>query len=216
MTLRIIGGRFRRRLLSTPHGQTTRPYTDRVRQIVFDRLGEMVEQARVADIFAGVGTMGLESLSRGAATCVFLESDRHVHASLRENVDLLAKDFPTVCWKTDVHRTSFRPKGSDECLPYSLVFFDPPYAQCPLLEPRQTLAKAVSRLAKPDVTSDDAVLILRTPGRFDLPCLNYWTTADCWPVSSMKIWLLRKSTAQSESHQSETETESESEPETAR
>ncbi|MEZ6058941.1 MAG: RsmD family RNA methyltransferase [Planctomycetaceae bacterium] len=192
MTLRIIGGTLRRRLLTTPHGLTTRPYTDRVRQIVFDRIGASLEQARVADIFSGVGTMGLESLSRGAASCVFFEADRQVFASLKENVDLLAGDFTTVCWKTNVHRTSFRPKGCDGILPYSVVFLDPPYAQCSLLERGQPLAKALTRLARPEVTSGDVTLVLRTQDRFDLPALNRWMTQDCWHLSSMKIWLLRK------------------------
>ncbi len=195
MTLRIIGGSFRRRLLTTPHGMTTRPYTDRVRQIVFDRLDDCLEQARVADIFSGVGTMGLESLSRGASTCVFLESDRTVYAALRKNVELLAGDFQTVCWKTNVHRSSFRPKGNDACLPYSLIFFDPPYIQCPLLEAGRPLGDAMKRLAATAVTTDDATLVLRTPERFDLPAIPRWTTEDCWQLSSMKIWILTRTAA---------------------
>ncbi|MCA9017478.1 MAG: RsmD family RNA methyltransferase, partial [Planctomycetaceae bacterium] len=106
MALRIISGRFRRRILKTPPDQSTRPYTDRVRQIVFDRLGEdRIVGARVADVFAGVGTMGMESLSRGAATCVFIEAGPDVYPLLRENVQTIAPDVPTVCWRTDVRRT---------------------------------------------------------------------------------------------------------------
>jgi 16S rRNA (guanine966-N2)-methyltransferase len=139
MPLRIISGQFRRRLLKTPQTQATRPYTDRVRQIVFDRLSEQVENAQVADVFSGVGTMGIEAISRGAQSCVFIEGDRTVYESLKENVDTLLGDYPTVCWQTNVHRTSFRPKGAEACLPYNLVFFDPPYALCLLLEPGKGL-----------------------------------------------------------------------------
>ena len=192
MPLRIIGGEFRRRLLKTPQTKDTRPYTDRVRQVVFDRLGDSVEQARVADIFAGVGTMGLESISRGASSCVFIEGDRKVHQCLRENVETLAPDHPTVCWKTDIHRTSFRPSGADECLPYSLVFLDPPYAQCPLLEDRQSLAKCLIRLAKPDVTADDVLVILRTPEHFMFSATTQWRIQDHWRISTMNLWLLQK------------------------
>lgn len=194
MSLRIIGGTFRRRQLVTPHGLATRPYTDRVRQIVFDRLDPIIEDARVADVFSGVGTMGLESLSRGAASCVFFEGDRAVHECLATNVETLAGDWPTMCWKTDIHRSSFCPKGRDECLPYTLVFMDPPYAQCPLFAQGEVLFKCMQRLARPRVTSADVTVVVRTPERFDLPDLPDWELDVHWPVSSMNLWVLRKST----------------------
>ena len=194
MTLRIISGSLRRRLLKTPPGKTTRPYTDRVRQIAFDRLGNAnkVEGARVADVFSGVGTMGLEALSRGAMSCVFFEFDKAVHQALRENVSTLVPNHPTVCWRTNIHRSSFRPQGADECLPYTLVFFDPPYDQCPLLEPREPLGQAMKRLAKSQVTSSNATVVLRTPEKFELPEVPAWTVEDCWHISTMKLWILTK------------------------
>ena len=195
MTLRIISGSLRRRLLKTPSGKTTRPYTDRVRQVVFDRLNNIdkIRDARVADIFSGVGTMGLEALSRGASSCVFYEFDREVHQALKDNVSALVPDYPTVCWRTNIHRSSFRPQGAEGCLPYTLVFFDPPYDQCPLLAPREALGQAMKRLARSDVTSDDVVVVLRTPEKFELPELPAWTVEDCWHISTMKLWILVKS-----------------------
>lgn len=195
MSLRIIGGDLRRRLLKTPPGIATRPYTDRVRQIVFDRIVDIVPNARVADIYSGVGTMGLESISRGAASCVFFESTPLVHRTLRENVRTLAHDVPHVCWKTDVRYTSFIPKGGDQMLPYSLLFFDPPYAQCPTMEQGGVLQKSLERLARPGVTADDAWLLIRTPDRFDLPVPDGWQLGDCWKLSTMKIWNLTKPNA---------------------
>ncbi|MFY9255693.1 MAG: RsmD family RNA methyltransferase [Fuerstiella sp.] len=192
MALRIIGGEYRRRILRTPPGKATRPYTDRVRQIVFDRLGEDVVGARVADVFSGVGTMGMESLSRGASSCVFIEGDPIVHAALAENVSLIVVDQPTVCWKTDIHRTSFCPKNVDECLPYSLIYFDPPYDQCPLLKEGDVLGKALARLAKPRASTDDAVVVLRTPEHFDFQETEAWKIQDVWRISTMNIWILRK------------------------
>ena len=112
--------------------------------------------------------MGVESLSRGAQSCVFIEGDPKVHEVLVDNVNAIAHDRLTVCWKTDIHRTSFCPKGGDDCLPYDLVYFDPPYDQCPLLAPKEVLGKALRRLARPRVTSDDAMIILRTPSRFPI------------------------------------------------
>lgn len=192
MALRIIGGEYRRRILKTPQGKATRPYTDRVRQIVFDRLGDTVVDARVADIFSGVGTMGMESLSRGAHSCVFIEGDPVVHAALAENVSLIVVDQPTVCWKTDIHRTSFCPKNVDECLPYSLIYFDPPYDQCPLLNEGEVLGKAMARLARPRSSTSDAVVVLRTPEHFEFLETAAWKIQDVWRISTMNIWILRK------------------------
>lgn len=213
MSLRIIGGEFRRRLLKTPPTKATRPYTDRVRQVVFDRIGELVPDARVADVFAGVGTMGLEALSRGAESCVFIEGDPKVHAALKENVEALAGDLPTVCWKTNIHRTSFRPQGAEQCLPYSLVFFDPPYAQCPLLAKDQVLGKCLVRLAKPEVTAADALVLLRTPEHFEFSDSDAWHINECWRISTMKLWLLGRTETSSQPmeeslHQPQSELES--------
>jgi len=205
MPLRIIGGHLRRRQLKTPQGIVTRPYTDRVRQIVFDRLVNRIEDARVADIYSGVGTMGLESISRGAGSCVFIEGTPIVHRTLRENVDLLAEDTPTVCWKTDVRYTSFVPKNSDDMLPYDLLFFDPPYADCSTMESGEVLSKSLKRLARPNVSAADALMLVRTPERFDLPMPDGWKLDECWHVSTMKVWNLVKTTdAETSSESSDT------------
>ena len=192
MSLRIIGGEFRRRRLQTPLGKATRPYTERVRHIVFDRIDHLLDGARVADVFSGVGTMGVESLSRGSQSCVFIEHDPKVHQVLVDNVKAIVRVRLTVCWKTNIHRTSFCPKGVDNCLPYDLVYFDPPYDQCPLLTPGEVLGKALGRLAKPRVTSDDATIILRTPSRFAFSESSGWRIDDHWPISSMNLWILKK------------------------
>ena len=192
MALRIIGGHYRRRILKTPPGKATRPYTDRVRQIVFDRLGDAVIDAKVADVFSGVGTMGMESLSRGAQSCVFIEGDPIVHAALSENVAAIVDDEPTVCWKTDIHPTSFCPKNADECLPYSLMYFDPPYDQCPLMLEGEVLGKSLARLAKPRASTADAVMVLRTPEHFEFSETAAWKIQEVWRISTMNIWILRK------------------------
>lgn len=192
MSLRIIGGEYRRRQLRTPHGMSTRPYTDRVRQIAFDRLGDAIDGARIADVFSGVGTMGLESLSRGAASCVFIEGDPKVHALLSQNVAAIVKDKPTVCWKTNIHRTSFCPNGAEECLPYDLVFFDPPYNQCSLLSRNEALGKGLVRLAKPKASHADTIVVLRTPERVEFPESHAWSVDDHWAISTMNLWVLKK------------------------
>ena len=196
MVLRVISGQFRRRHLKTPQGLSTRPYTDRVRQMVFDRLEGYLENARVADVFSGVGTMGIESLSRGASSCVFFEADSDVYDILKLNVDAIASSVRTICWRTDVRRTSFRPHGGDDCRPYTLIFFDPPYAHMPLLASGKPLALSLKRLARPDVSSEDCMMILRTPAQTDFEPTGGWIVQDRWEMSTMIIWQLVKTPEQ--------------------
>jgi 16S rRNA (guanine966-N2)-methyltransferase len=91
--MRIVAGAWRGRTLVAPRGQATRPTADRVRQALFDMLvhaewggREAIEGAAVLDVFAGTGALGLEALSRGAATACFIESDAAALKALRENV----------------------------------------------------------------------------------------------------------------------------------
>lgn len=192
MSLRIISGQYRRRILKTPADDSTRPYTDRVRQIVFDRLKDFIPDARVADVFSGVGTMGIESLSRGAHSCVFFEADADIHQLLVTNVKTIAPDARTICWRTDVRRTSFRPHGGEDCMPYNVIFFDPPYRHADELEPGKPLAASLKRLARDTISTPDAILILRTPEHTEAPELPWWHVHDCWELSSMMVWIMVK------------------------
>lgn len=192
MSLRVISGQYRRRILKTPSDDSTRPYTDRVRQMAFDRLASLIPGARVADVFAGVGTMGMESLSRGAHSCVFYEAGPEIHELLVQNVKAIAPDARTICWKTDVRRTSFRPHGGDDFLPYSLIFFDPPYRYADEIAPGKPLWNSLKRLARDTISKPDCVLVLRTPEHFDEPQLSGWRVHDLWEISSMMIWIMVK------------------------
>lgn len=160
--MRIVSGKYRRRLLLTNAGETTRPITDRAKVVLFDRLQPLLDTGpRVADIFAGTGTMGLEALSRGAKSVVFFEQDRAAHELLMENVNTLGAKPDSVCWRTDVFRTSFHPKGCPDFLPYDLIFFDPPYKLAPKIRPNSLLYAALERLANPTLCAPNALLIFR-------------------------------------------------------
>jgi 16S rRNA (guanine966-N2)-methyltransferase len=121
---RIIAGAAGGRRLRTPPGQDTRPTTDRVREALFSALGD-VGGARVLDLFAGSGALGLEAASRGAARVTFVESGRAALAALRRNVaDLELPGTEVVA--ADVSRfLAGRPR------PHDLVLADPPYATAP-------------------------------------------------------------------------------------
>lgn len=190
--MRIIRGRFgRRKLLSNP-GDTTRPITDKVKESLFEYLEDELQGARVADIFAGTGTIGLESLSRGANSIVFFERDRKAVELLRKNVAALKVEDETLCWATDVMKTSFRPKNCDGMTPFDIAFFDPPYRMVQDIVPGKLLFKSLERLARDDVTSDDALLVFRTPGRavFQLP--EVWQLERRLDYSRMEIHWFRK------------------------
>lgn len=86
--MRVVAGELRGRRIDSPVGDATRPTTDKVREAVFNALASMdaVVGARVVDVFAGTGALGIEALSRGAAHCVFIERDREALAVLRGNI----------------------------------------------------------------------------------------------------------------------------------
>ena len=198
--MRIIAGRFRRRTIQANPGMVTRPITDRIKEILFERLGpDVVENRRVADIFSGTGTLGLEALSRGASSVVFFEQDAKAYELLRENVEKLGVEDETLCWKTDVFRTSFRPKNVDEMLPFELVFFDPPYKLVETMQPGRPLYKSLSRLARDGVTADDVLMVFRTPADAAFVLPEPWTREDTWQRSGMDLHLYSKSPVSDES-----------------
>lgn len=124
MSLRIIAGEWRGRKLQAPAGEVTRPTADRTRETLFSmltsRLGTF-EGLTVADLFAGSGALGLEALSRGAATCLFAEQDPAAIRALRANIAALrAAD------RCDVRAASVLALGPLKA-PLDLILLDPPY-----------------------------------------------------------------------------------------
>lgn len=123
--MRVVGGTARGRVLQAPGGGSTRPTSDRVREAVFSMLNSMdcVEGATVVDLFAGSGALGIESLSRGAAGAVMVDSSADAVAAIRENLSVLgeARDRATVV-RSDVMRYL---AGAPT---FDLALVDPPYA----------------------------------------------------------------------------------------
>ena len=189
--MRIIAGRFRRRRLAAASGNTTRPLTDRVKEQLFQRLGPF-DGERVLDVFAGTGTVGLEALSRGAEHVVFIERDHKAFELLKQNVERLGAGDETLCWRADVLRCSFRPKGRDELLPYDRIFVDPPYAIASQIKPGTALFRSLERLARPDVASENAELVLRVPARQQVILPAEWQTGELLKIGGMAIYRLRR------------------------
>lgn len=124
MSLRIIAGQWRGRKVSAPVGDTTRPTADRTRETLFSmlvsRIGDF-EGLTVADLFAGSGALGIEALSRGAASCVFVEQDAAALRALRANIAAL-RAAP----QADVRAGSVLSLGPAK-VPFDLILLDPPY-----------------------------------------------------------------------------------------
>ena len=190
--MRIISGKYRRRKLLANPGQTTRPITDRVKVALFDRLEEKLAGACVADVFAGTGSLGLEALSRGARLAVLIEQDHRAWELLRDNVQAIGVENESLCWRTNALRSSFKPKGLDDWTPYDIVFFDPPYRFMEGAGASSEPYKALARLAREDVTADDALLVIRTarPAQFDVP--PPWTLVEKMTPSSMALHFFAK------------------------
>jgi 16S rRNA (guanine966-N2)-methyltransferase len=130
--MRVIGGRLGGRRLRAPRGSRTRPTSDRVREALFSLLGG-VEDARVLDLFAGTGALGIEALSRGARHAVFVERDERALRALRENLDALGVGAQEAEVRGGDARAALR--SARTCSEtYDLVFIDPPYRRARELE----------------------------------------------------------------------------------
>ncbi|MFY0400430.1 MULTISPECIES: 16S rRNA (guanine(966)-N(2))-methyltransferase RsmD [Brevundimonas] len=130
--MRIVAGSLKGRAIVTPEGQNTRPTSDRARQAIFNVLehapwAEGLHEARVIDLYAGSGALGFEALSRGAAFCLFVDTDDGARGAIRENMDAYG-----LFGRCRVHRRSAtdlgpRPGSAGEA--FTLAFLDPPYAR---------------------------------------------------------------------------------------
>ncbi len=123
--MRVIAGRYKGRRLRAPRGRNTRPTSDRVREALFSMLGA-VDEARVLDLFAGTGALGIEALSRGASSAVFVERDAAALDALRANLETLDLHQPRVeVRRVDALAALRTARERNET--YDLVFVDPPY-----------------------------------------------------------------------------------------
>ena len=129
--MRIVAGRFGGRRIATPSGEQTRPTSDRVREALFSMLGPL-DGERVLDAFAGSGALGLEALSRGAASATFVDQDAWAASVIKRNIAELglSDDEARVVQAPLASAIRTAPQDAE---PYSLVFLDPPYRHAPAL-----------------------------------------------------------------------------------
>ena len=151
--MRVVAGEFRGRRLAAPRGIRTRPTADRVREALFSILGD-VSAARVLDLYAGSGALGIEALSRGAESVVFVERDPRAVAAIERNLESLG--LKQTVLKQDAVRFIARGEGT-----FDLVFCDPPY---------DSASRLAGLLAEhlPEVTSEDARIVTESDKRYPL------------------------------------------------
>ena len=155
MSVRIIAGQFGGRKIDTPDGKRTHPMGERVRNALFNSIGDEVQGARVLDVFAGSGAIGIEALSRGAAHVTFVEKDRVAHTIIDENITTLGIEEQTKNVQASV--AAWASTYSGEL--FDLIFIDPPYH-----DPQFSTAMRISGLLKPG-----ALMVLSRPGRSESP-----------------------------------------------
>jgi 16S rRNA (guanine966-N2)-methyltransferase len=127
--MRIVGGRLRGRALAAPKSRAIRPTADRLREALFNILihayGDPVTGARVLDLFAGTGALGIEAISRGAEFALFVDDGAEARGLLRESVATLGLGGSTRIFRRDATKLG----EAHPVEPFSLVFLDPPYGQ---------------------------------------------------------------------------------------
>ena len=127
--MRVVGGRLRGRNLASPASREIRPTADRLRESVFNILihayGDPISSARVLDLFAGTGALGIEAVSRGAAFALFVDNGTEARALLRNNVEALGLGGVTKVFRRDATNLGL----AHPVEPFSLVFLDPPYGK---------------------------------------------------------------------------------------
>ena len=164
--MRITGGRASGIPLKAPKGNHTRPATDRLREAIFSSLGASIDGCKVADLFAGTGSYGLEALSRGAASSTFFETDHTALTCLRQNVQATIRSCNL---DTDVAKVVARDVFTlDLNTPsYDLIFLDPPY---------DTIAENLQRIfekAINPIALENARVLVELPGDLE-PKISDW------------------------------------------
>jgi len=164
--MRITGGILRGRSLVAPRDMAVRPTSDRTRQAVFNMLrhkdfgvGFRLDSAKVLDLFAGTGALGIEALSHGAGWCLLVDVSADSRALQRENIEALGLTGVTRIWRRDA--TDLGLLGPSAGGPFNLVFLDPPYRN-------ELVAKALKSLLEGGWLAERALVVAETDSNENL------------------------------------------------
>ena len=186
--VRIIAGYWRSRLVEIVDVPGLRPTTDRVRETVFNWLNPYIEQARVIDLFAGTGILGLEACSRGAKEIHFIEKNAIVFKALKENLVRLQPSPPSSHVKL-THLNAIEWLRAQDEIEADIIFIDPPFDQIDLLE--QSLQLIVSKIKRNNVP----IIYVESSSKLDnerfLQCLHGWVVEKELVAGAVRANLLR-------------------------
>ncbi len=181
--VRIIGGRFKGRVLRPPSTRAIRPTADRLRETLFNILahgqGDPVPGARVIDLFAGTGALGLEALSRGASHALFVEDGAEARALIRENIEALGVGGISRIFRRDATKL-----GAAAVEPFGVAFLDPPYGHA-------LADEALAALRDGGWLAPGAICVIEETEGVDLAAPGGFTTLDRRHMGESQIAILR-------------------------
>lgn len=155
--LKVVAGKYRSRLLEVPSFATI-PTKNRVREAMLSMVNAFIPNSRVLDCFAGSGALGIETLSRGASFCLFIDSSKEAYEIIQKNLNSLRET------NAEVLHEDFKCALSKQTLPFDIVFLDPPYAD------KGFYNEALRILKEKNLLSPSAILLLEYEG--ELPPLE--------------------------------------------
>jgi len=190
--MRITGGQFRGRALVPPRNGEVRPTSDKVRQAIFNLLEHTpalakfsLAGARVVDLFAGTGALGLEALSRGASYCLFVDDSPESRALIRQNVEALGLTGASKIWR----RNAALPGRLDMLAPFGVAFLDPPYRRG-LVEP------SLKGLCAGQLLQQNAILVVESDENEKLESTEGYEVLDRRVYGDTAVTLVRFNGAQ--------------------
>jgi len=158
--MRIIGGRSKGRVLTSPKGQAIRPTSDRVKESIFNALQDKMAGKVVLDLFAGTGNLGIEALSRGAKKVIFVEKERQALGLIQRNLTQFGLEERSEILPRDVKRAIGILKQRGEC--FDLILMDPPYE-------KGLIRKTLLELNSQQIYHKDSILVIEHNRREPLP-----------------------------------------------
>jgi len=179
--IRITGGVFRGRRLRSPKGHTVRPTAARVREAVFSVLGGRLAGARVLDLYAGAGTLGLEAMSRGAAFAAFLDRSAKNAALVRENAAALG--LASQVWVGCGDALRFLARKGPPGAPYDVAFVDPPYRA-------GALGRVLPALFGADIIAPAGLAVVEHPRELAVPTGPGWAAGRTYTYGTTAITLV--------------------------
>jgi 16S rRNA (guanine966-N2)-methyltransferase len=158
--MRIISGTSKGKRLTTPKGQGVRPTSDRVKESIFNILGERIEGKMVLDLFAGTGNLGIEALSRGAAKVLFVEKGRQAIRLIQKNLSQCGLEGRSEIIPKDVNRAIgiLKERGAS----FDLILMDPPYE-------KGLISRTLDKLDSHRIYHEDSILVIEHDRREPLP-----------------------------------------------